>query len=271
MRKILVLLSFISAISIISACSGEEDPNTLKIGKASDEIIGDNYQTVIFELEEAGFTDVKTEVMEDLITGWLTKDGEIEKIEVDGDTDFSADESFQKDSPIVITYHTFPKEDENAAESTSNTEDIESPESAEPPTEDEPVESNDEILTIENNEELTSILAIKDENDPIIAEFATKYAGRTIELDGYIAYMVQHENYDTRFNFLIYAGDYREENFSGPVFKIENVNVMELNLMGSEIPDYLSMGQNLRITAVIEEYNESSGLFFLDPVTTEIR
>lgn len=42
----------------IFACSTEEDKdqNILDVGKLSDEIIGENYQTVISQLEEAEFT-----------------------------------------------------------------------------------------------------------------------------------------------------------------------------------------------------------------------
>jgi predicted DNA-binding ArsR family transcriptional regulator len=109
MKKVLLFLSLMVAIISISACSAEQDPNVLKVSTSSDEIVGENYQTVILELEEAGFTNIETKVLDDLITGWLTKDGEIEQVEINGDTEFSANDSFQKDSQIVITYHTFPK------------------------------------------------------------------------------------------------------------------------------------------------------------------
>ena len=68
----------------------------LKVSKSSDEIVGENYQTVISQLEKTGFTNIKTKVLDDLITGWLTKDGEIEQVEINGDTEFSANDSFQK-------------------------------------------------------------------------------------------------------------------------------------------------------------------------------
>ncbi len=255
------------AIISISACSAEQDPNVLKVSKSSDEIVGENYQTVISELEETGFTNIETKLLDDLITGWLTKDGEIEQVEINGDTEFSANDSFQKDSKIVITYHTFPKEEKSDTESTNE----KSSETDEQPTNDTSAESNQEILTVKNNEDIATVLAVKDAYDPIVGEFAKKYAGRTIEFDGNIAHMMQHEDYTTRYDILIYAGDYSETTAIGPSFKFEDVNIFDLKLTGSEIPENIGMGQNLHITAVVEEYNETSGLFFLKPVSTEIR
>lgn len=43
------------------------------------------------------------------------------------------------------------------------------------------------------------------------------------------------------------------------------------NLTGSDIPDNIEMGLNLRITAEVAEFNEVQGLFFLKPISIEIR
>lgn len=67
------------------------------------------------------------------------------------------------------------------------------------------------------------------------------------------------------------AGDYSEITAIGTSFKFEDVNVSDLKLTGSEIPENIGMGQNLHITAVVEEYNETSGLFILNPISIEIR
>lgn len=137
---------------------------------------------------------------------------------------------------------------------------------------DEPTkESNQEILTIENNEDMAALFKVGD-FDPFISEFAKRYSGRTIQFDGYIAYMTPHENYKTRFDLLIYTGNYGEPSGNALSFKFEDINIVsDLKLTGSNIPEYISEGQNLRITAKIEEYKEASGLFFLKPVATEIR
>jgi hypothetical protein len=290
MRKILLFLCLMVAIISISACSSGQE-KMLKVSKSSDEIVGENYKTVISQLEKTGFTNIKTKVLDDLITGWLTKDGEIEKVEINGDTEFGADDSFKKNSKIVITYHAFPKEekrdtkttDENKGDTKPSDENkrdtkptVEKKKDTKP-TDDKSTKKVDKstndtsILTVKNNEDLAAILATKNESDPIISKFAKKYAGRTIEFDGNIANMMQHGNYKTRYNILILAGDYSETTFSGPNFQFEDVSVFDLNLTGSEIPESIGAGQNLHITAEVEDYNETSELFHLKPISTEIR
>ena len=128
-----------------------------------------------------------------------------------------------------------------------------------------------EILTIENNEDMAALFKVGD-FDPFISEFAKKYSGRIIQFDGYIASMMPHDGYETRFDILIYTGNYGESSGNALNFKFEDVNIVsDLKLTGSNIPEYISEGQNLRITAEVEEYDEASGLFFLKPVSTEIR
>lgn len=108
--------------------------------------------------------------------------------------------------------------------------------------------------------------------DPFISEFAKKYAGKTIRFDGYVADMTPHENYNTRFDLLIYTGNTGESSGNALSFKFEDINITsDLKLTGSNIPENISKGQNLRITAKVEEYKEASGLFFLKPISTEIR
>lgn len=267
MKKILLFLCSIVVIISISGCAAEVDTNVLKVSKSSDDIVGRNYQTVISELEKIGFTNIETKVLDDLITGWLTKDGEIEEVEIDGDTQFVSSDTFSKDSKIVITYHTFPIKDENAAEAT----DGKSSEVAEETNKDVVEDSNDEILTVENNAELAAILAETDPGSLIVSEFAKKYSGKIIEFDGNISNMINNSNYKTRYNILICAGDYSEVTAIGPNFKFENVNISDLKLTGSEISDSIGAGQNLRITAEVKEYKENSKLFMLRPICTKIR
>ena len=286
MNKFLLALFLIITFASISACSNEEDPHVLKVSKSSDDMSGENYKTVISELEKTGFNNIETKVLDDLITGWLTQDGEIEEIEIGGNKDFSANDRFPKDSKIVVTYHTFPSEEESdaggadgensqvddrlssdkAEKSVSEITDEKSSENV-----DASLNSNKDILTLENNEELEAVLTVNDTNDPIVSEFAEKYSGRTIEFDGYIANMMPHGKYKTRYDILINTGDYGETTYDGPDFKFEDVNVFDLNLTGAEIPETIGLGQNLRITAVVEEYDENPGLFFLNPISSEIR
>ena len=68
-----------------------------------------NYLEVKKELEERGFTNIKTQGLQDLTTDWMAQDGNVEKVTVDGETGFPSDIAFPLDVEIVIYYHSFKK------------------------------------------------------------------------------------------------------------------------------------------------------------------
>lgn len=79
------------------------------IGVSSDDLIGQDYKTVIEQFKKQGFTNIQEVVAKDLITGWLTSDGEVEEVSIDGKTDFQEKSNYVADVEIIITYHTFKK------------------------------------------------------------------------------------------------------------------------------------------------------------------
>ncbi len=86
--------------------------HTLKkyaVPMSSKEAKGSNYQDVVKRFEEAGFELITIEVEYDIITGWLTDDGEVESVTVNGDKKFSEGDEYRADAEIVITYHTYKK------------------------------------------------------------------------------------------------------------------------------------------------------------------
>jgi DNA-directed RNA polymerase subunit RPC12/RpoP len=85
-----------------------ESKTKAKVPESSKKLKGKNYQDVIAGLQAAGFTSITTAKLTDLVNGWVTKDGEVEKVSINGVSDFKADASFPKDAEIVISYHTFP-------------------------------------------------------------------------------------------------------------------------------------------------------------------
>ena len=130
----------------------------------------------------------------------------------------------------------------------------------------------EEPLTVENNADLAALVTITDPSVPAVGEFAAKYRGRTIEFDGNIAYMNPHASYTTRYDLLIFVGDYSETASSGPNFQFRDVNITnDLHLTGSNIPDTIGRGDNLRVVARVGDYNSTQELLFLEPVSTEVR
>ena len=263
-RKMTFALSLVLLLISFVAC-GSVPEGEIRVPDSADELEGENYEDVVTRFQMAGFTNITTEPIEDLIFGWLTSDGEVEEVSINGRTSFGASASFAPDAKVVIRYHTFPSDDEetNASESAEN-DDNETLESTNNPV-------DDEILTVDNCPELKEILSIKDSYSSRIKEFAEKYEGRIIEFDGYVADVMPYKDYKTRYKFLIYVGDSNETYSGGPAFQFVDVNVYDLHLIGEDIPSYIKYGTKLHIKAKVMEFNETTGLFRLDPVETSIR
>lgn len=262
-NKFLALSIVLMLIIVLAGCSNDVSSvsdNKINMPSSSKKFEGVNYQEVVTQLKDAGFTNIETEVLSDLVTGWTTRDGEVEKVSVDGDDLFSTDDKFPIDANIVVTYHTFPDDSSN--------------EKREPEQSKEPVEEpiiKDETLTIDNCEELKSVLQLEDPADPSVKEFADKFKGQTIEFDGRIDYVTQHENYKTRYDLLMSYGDYDENTQMGPTFQFSDVGLQELGIKDLYLPAFVKVGSNVKIVAEVKTYNEDSGLFILKPVSIQER
>lgn len=196
------------------------------------------------KLKASGFTNISTKILYDIVWGW-TYEGEVDSVSIDGNTDFEKGDAFSKDAPIIITYHM--KEEDDPQKSAEEAESMET----------------EENLTVDNCQDLKNLLAVQDPLDSSIGGFASKYSGKVIEFDGRIDYCAKYENYNTRFDYLVSAGDYDPNHQIGPTFKFENVSYSDLhtNL------DTVSVGLNAHIVAKVGLYDSGSGLFFLDPVS----
>ena len=75
----------------------------------SKEAKGMNYLDVIDESENAGFVNVTTVVEYDIVTGWLTDDGEVKSVTIHGDKKFDSYNEYRLDAEVVVTYHTLKK------------------------------------------------------------------------------------------------------------------------------------------------------------------
>lgn len=75
----------------------------------SKEVKGMNYLDVIDKFENAGFINVSTTVEYDIVTGWLTDDGEVKLVTINGEKKFDSYNEYRLDAEVVITYHTLKK------------------------------------------------------------------------------------------------------------------------------------------------------------------
>ncbi|APZ49930.1 hypothetical protein BW721_09975 [Jeotgalibaca sp. PTS2502] len=270
MKRVLVL---IGTLFFLIGCEEKIDDGKINSPYSSD-IDDAIYKDVVADFENAGFTNVKTKKIEDLVFGWLTEDGEVEEITIDGETSFSTSSRFESDVEIIVFYHTFQETDKDITQDTETDEseniDEEKGEDDTSKIEESIDSTKDEVITVENNEEFANVLG-KKSADEQTSEFAEKYKGRTIAFDANIAYMNNHGSYTTRYDLLIYTGDYSETEVYGPNFQIRDVNISNLNLTGENIPDTIGMGDHIYLTAKIIEWDEERQLFRLEPVSTEFR
>ena len=77
---------------------------------------GRNYKEVIEDFEDKGFTNIKTETIEDLVYGRSFRNGEVERISVGGDINYDSGVAVPADTEVVITYHTFSQKSIKEAE-----------------------------------------------------------------------------------------------------------------------------------------------------------
>lgn len=83
---------------------------------------GRNYKEVIEDFQDKGFTNIRTETIEDLEFGWTVKNEEVEEILVGGDKRYDAGVWVPADTEVVIRYHTYNRkasEEEAAGETDS--------------------------------------------------------------------------------------------------------------------------------------------------------
>lgn len=283
MKKFLSLCIAIVMVFSIAGCSSEGHEGQAKTPSGSSVQHGRDYQEVYEQFEEKGFTNIQFEALDDLVTGWLTKDGEVESVSVDGDTGYSTDEWYPADVEVIITYHTFPnKESGNDTSDDSQTTDPVTSETTEPTTDESIVEPTDDILTVENCEALAAMLTLNADVDSSYADFAKQYLGKTIEFDGSIDYKDNHISYNPfngnsstseyEYDVLVSYGDYDADHQTGPTIKIENVSSRKLGYdVSKTLPSFMAVGSNVRIRVRIGSYNKNTGIFEMHLESIEAR
>lgn len=120
--------------------------------------------------------------------------------------------------------------------------------------------------TVNSCKDLAKILSMKETLAPEYSDFATKYRGTVIEFDANVAYLNKHGSYNTRYDLLIFAGNYDPNHQIGPNFHFENVSMSDMNA-----DDTIRVGDNVRIIAKVVKFDSNSELFYLDPVSVTHR
>lgn len=82
-------------------------PSCIRVPASASNLVGRNVHEVQDEFIAYGFTNIVLLPHKDLINGWLTKDGEIESVSINGEDDFGRKAKYLIDARIVIKYHTY--------------------------------------------------------------------------------------------------------------------------------------------------------------------
>ena len=80
------------------------------VKSTNEDFVGKNYLSVVEQLEQKGFTNIKEVKIKDLVTDWLTDNGEVEEVIIEGKTDFTETSNYSADVEIIVRYHTFKKD-----------------------------------------------------------------------------------------------------------------------------------------------------------------
>lgn len=298
-----------------------------------------DYQDIVEDFEEAGFTNITTVPLGDLSEDdWFTSEGEYKSVTVGGKAEFNKGDKHPADVEIVITYHSYPENYEDKQDDatptpspkneivvTKNEEDFiglhyseveellrnmgfddisfnstystnqeytngevytvyirdglfdlggfkkgdSFSEKAEVTIHYYEVEEVKPNLTTANCQELVKLLQLTDPNDASVRTFVNTYEGRTVEFDGCVVVMMQHEEYETRFDVCLVSGDYDTNRvISGPIFAFENVNFYDMHVSGT---DTVAAEMNFHIEAEIEGFSEEGSYIILKPVSITYR
>ena len=93
MKKVMIIVLAITMIFLVFimllGCD-EDREGEARVPDSSKNFEGSDYQDVIKQLETAGFVNISTEILDNLITGWLTKEGSVNKVSINGVTNFNS-------------------------------------------------------------------------------------------------------------------------------------------------------------------------------------
>jgi hypothetical protein len=253
-------------------CGQNTHKNQAQIPNNEDELVGENYKTIRKEFKKNGFTNIEVHPKRDLITGWITKNGEVSSVRIGGKKDFSYHDWIDKDTKVKIVYHAFPKD--NQSDNNKNHLNNKATKNSQPT---QPKYYNDTssygsenarreaalkiaekqpniVLNASNNSKLSEILQLKDPADPKIKEFSLNYYGWTIEFDGCIWSSIKENKYNYR--VMAGAGNYDPNVAYGPQFLMTGI-------WAREYPAAITEGMNVHIKGTVGEYNDTTQMFDL--------
>lgn len=121
-RGVLASIAILVMFLTVAGC-GTKKEDRLSVPADASELVGKNYKSVVSQLKDANFKDVKLIKNPDLIAGILHHDGDVESVTINGKDDFEQDDEFPKSAKVKVTYHTYPKASSSSSSSSSSSGD----------------------------------------------------------------------------------------------------------------------------------------------------
>ena len=234
-----------------------------KVTKSWEDFISVNYSEAVTDLEGMGFTNVSAEPIYDISLG-ITDEGKMAFITIDGHEDFRRGEVYNSDAEVIVKYHALKENDPKviAEKEKQQAEEEEKAKAREEAAKKEAEEAAKKVEEEAARKEEEAAKKMHASSDSAYIEFAEKYEGRNIEFDGSVDNCSPHGSYDTRFDFLLSAGDYSTDSQIGPTFKFENKTKVDLHSDLSAV----GTGMNVHIIAKVEYFDSEHEIFYLNPV-----
>lgn len=110
MMAALLLLGIAVICMVMSNLSKDEHEGQIHAPLTSLDAYELNYEDVIKQFEEAGFTNVEAMKMEDLVIGWLSSDGGVDKVTINGEEEYQTSSWYDPSVKVLVYYHTYPEE-----------------------------------------------------------------------------------------------------------------------------------------------------------------
>ena len=105
--SVVVVITIVVTSAVLAVQHEHATDGKITVNYSSSDLVGQNYEVVVEKLENSGFTNIDTKADPDLITGWIHHDGEVEEVDINGDTTFDSWSRYLPDCLVIVTYHTF--------------------------------------------------------------------------------------------------------------------------------------------------------------------
>lgn len=79
----------------------------ITIGIKPSDLKGRHYETVVAQLQEKGFVNIKTVAKGNLVTGLINKDGVVRDVTIDGSSEFDIESKYVSSIEIIVSYNSF--------------------------------------------------------------------------------------------------------------------------------------------------------------------